>query len=612
MLSKIWSLVVGSPLPTHEMAHTRLNKIRALAAFSPDALSSIAYANQEIYLGLVVAGSVGLSLSFPIGLCIVGLLILVSLSYFQTILAYPTGGGSYTVARQNLGVIPGQVAAAALLIDYILTAAVSLTAGVEALASAFPILWPYRVPMSLLLLGLITLINLRGAREAGTVMTIPVYLFLFTYLGMIAFGFYRAMVEGPGSLAASAPPAIETLTLILVLHAFSSGSTALTGIEAISNGVPAFKPPESKNASRTLIVMALFMGALFLGSLGLTQYFAVVAGPQETILSALAHRIVGNGFAYYLVQTTTLAVLVVAANTSFSDFPRVASILARDRFLPRPLYNLGDRLVYSNGMLVLSAVTALLIIVFRGNSHSLVPLFAVGAFLAFTLSQSGMVVHWYRERSRGWKYKLIINGLGALGTAITLIVVGVSKFTNGAWITLLLIPLIVLWFNRSYAHFKEVSSELSLNGLPPSLRPVPKIRLVVPISGVHRATIEAMNYARSITDHVTALYIEIEPNTGEKIQTRWDAWFPDIPLVIEPSPYRSMVRPLLEYLDRTDIEHNDGQLAAVLLPEIVPAHLWQTLLHNQAALLIKAALLYRRRTHGYQRLIIDFPYHLKK
>jgi amino acid transporter len=612
MQSRIWSALMGSPLVTQELAHTKLNKVRALAAFSPDALSSIAYANQEIYLGLVVAGSAGLSLSFPIGLCIVVLLGMVALSYFQTIQAYPSGGGSYIVARENLGLLPGQIAAAALLIDYVLTAAVSLTAGVEALASAFPAIWSHRVGVSLFLLGIITLINLRGAREAGTVMAVPVYLFLFTYLGMIAYGLYRSSVEGPGSLVTTAPPAMVPVSLFLILHAFSSGSTALTGIEAISNGVPAFKTPESRNAGKTLIVMAVLMGTLFLGSLGLTQFFAVTAGSQETILSALAHRVVGDGFAYYLVQISTLLVLVVAANTSFSGFPRLVSILAKDGFMPRQFTNLGDRLVYSNGMLVLSGMTALLVIIFRGDSHALVPLFAVGAFLAFTLSQSGMVLHWFRERGRGWQTKSIINALGALGTAVTLIVVGLSKFTHGAWITLLIIPMIVLWFRIVKAHFTEVAKELTLRGLPPSLRPAPKLRLVVPISGVHRATIEAMNYARTISDHITALYIEVEPGSAEKIRAKWEEWFPEIPLQIEPSPYRSIIGPLIDFLDRTDREHNDGQTAAVLLVEIVPAHIWQTLLHNQGAWLIKTALLYRRRSLGYQRLIIDFPFHLKK
>ena len=612
MISRIVHLVIGSPLPTQEMAHKRLNKIRGLAAFSPDALSSIAYANQEIFLGLVVAGSIGLAFTFRIGLVIAGLLLLVTISYYQTVHAYPSGGGSYIVAKDNLGVKVGLVAGAALMIDYVLTAAVSLTAGVEAIASAFPALLPYRVEAALFLLAVITLINLRGATEAGTVMAVPVYLFLVVYLGMLAVGLWKALIDGPGSLASTALPATEPLTVLVLMRALASGTTALTGVEAISNGVPAFKKPESRNAGLTLLVMALLMGMLFLGSLGLTQYFAVMPQAHETILSALARRIVGNGFFYYLVQFSTLLVLSVAANTSFSDFPRLASILARDGFLPRQLTNLGDRLVFANGMLLLAGATALLVVVFGGVSHALVPLFAVGAFMAFTLSQSGMVLHWTRLKGGGWRLKLFLNGLGALGTGITLVVVGISKFTHGAWITLLVIPLIVWLFLRIHAHFKEVANELTLRGLPPSLKPVPRPRVVVPISGVHRGTVEAINYARSISDQITAFYIEIEPESSAALRAKWEEWFPDIPLVIAPSPFRSLVRPLLEFLDRTDEEHNDGQLATVLLPEIVPARGWHALLHNQGAWLVKTTLLYRRRQHGFQRTIIDVPFHLKR
>jgi amino acid transporter len=612
MLNKTKYLLIGSPLPTQQAMHRRLNKIRALAAFSPDALSSIAYANQEIYLGLVVAGSAGLALSFPIGLAITLLLAIVALSYFQTIHGYPSGGGSYVVARENLGTLPGLIAAAALLLDYLLTAAVSLTAGVAAIASAFPILWPHRVALSLGILIVITLANLRGLRETGTLMAIPVYLFLFTYLPMLAYGLIRAVMDGPGTLVTAAPPPTLPLTTFLVVHAFSTGCTALTGIEAISNGVPAFKPPEARNAGRTLIVMALLMGVLFLGSIGLTQFLAVVAGPQETILSALARRLLGSGPAYLLIQVSTMLILAVAANTSFAGFPRLAAILAADRFLPRQLTNLGDRLVFANGILLLAGGTALLIVAFGGDTHTLIPLFAVGVFLAFTLSQAGMVVHWWRERGKGWWWKAIFNGAGAMVTAATLVIVGVSKFAEGAWITILAIPMLVMVFLQIRSHYREVARQLSLEGLPPSLRPSPPARVVVPISGVHRGVVEAINFARSISTQVTAFYIELEPGAGQRIREEWEAWWPDVPLAIAPSPYRSTVGPLLDFLDETDRQHNDGQQAVVVLPEFVPAHWWQELLHNQTALLIKAALLFRRRQSGFQRVIIDVPYHLRR
>lgn len=612
MLSHLKDLIIGPALPSTSAGHKQLNKIRALAAFSPDALSSIAYANQEIYLGLIVAGSAGLSYAWPIGLTIAGLLIIVALSYYQTIHGYPSGGGSYIVARANLGTIPGLIAAAALLIDYVLNAAVSLTAGVAAVASAFPELWPHRTALALGLLILITLINLRGLQETGTVMAVPVYLFLGTYLSMLAYGGLRLLLEGPSPITASAaPPVLEPLTKILLLHAFATGCTAMTGIEAISNGVPAFKSPKSENAGRTLVVMALLMGALFVGSIGLTQFFGVVAGPNETILSALARRLLGSGPIYFLIQFSTLLILAVAANTSFADFPRVGAILAGDDFLPRQLRGLGDRLVFTNGIVVLALATTVLILLFAGDTHLLIPLFAIGAFLAFTLSQSGMVAHWFREKGSGWMLKAFFNGAGALATGTTLLVVAFSKFTSGAWITILLIPLIVLGFYRVHRHYEQVRQQLSLHGLPPSLRPVSPARVVIPISGVHRGMVNAVLFAQSISSNVTGVYVELEPGAGAKVQEEWKEWWPDLPLVVIPSPYRSLVGPLLEYLDKTDLEHNDGQLAVVVLPEFVTTRWWQNLLHNQTALLVKAALLYGRRRTGAERVVVDVPYQLR-
>ena len=612
MLSKLKDLLIGPALPTRILGHKQLNKVRALAAFSPDALASIAYANQEIYLGLVVAGSLGLSYAWPIGLGITSLLVIVALSYFQTIHGYPSGGGSYIVARTNLGTLPGLLAAAALLVDYLLNAAVSLTAGVAALASAFPSLWSQRVGISLLLLLVITMVNLRGLQETGTFMAVPVYIFLAAYFSMLIYGIFRLAIDGPTPLATVAPPAIQPLTLFLILHTFSTGSTALTGVEAISNGVPAFQAPKAKNAGRTLMIMAILMGLLFAGSIGLTQFLGVIAGPQETILSALARRLFGNGLLYYIIQFATLGILTVAANTSFAGFPRLAAILAQDGFLPRQLSSLGDRLAFTNGIILLGFFTALLIILFGGDTHALIPLFAIGAFLAFTLSQAGMVVHWWKERGRYWGLKASINGIGALATLTTLVVVIISKFTEGAWITVLVIPVIVFGFRQILAHYGRVRDELSLKGLPPSLKPVETTRVVIPISGVHRGMIGAVNFARSISGNVTGVYVELEPGAGEKARLEWEAWWPDVPLVVVPSPYRSIVGPLLQFLDETDEQHNDGQLAAVVLPEFIPGKWWQTLLHNQTAWLIKAALLYHRRTQGRERVIIDVPFHLRK
>jgi amino acid transporter len=610
MLSKIKDILIGPALPTQTIAHKQLNKIRALAAFSPDALASIAYANQEIYLGLVVAGSFGLSYALPIGLGIATLLVIVALSYFQTIHGYPSGGGSYIVARTNLGDVPGLMAAAALLVDYLLNAAVSLTAGVAALASAFPALWPYRIVLALSLLLIMTLINLRGLQESGTFMAFPVYLFLAVYLSMLIYGITRLIIEGPTHMTAVALPALQPVTLLLILHTFSTGSTALTGVEAISNGVPVFQPPQAKNAGRTLLVMAFLMGFLFVGSIGLTQFMGVVAGSQETILSALAHRLFGGNLFYYLVQFVTMGILTVAANTSFAGFPRLAAILARDGFLPRQFSSLGDRLAFTNGIILLGLSTAILIILFQGDTHALIPLFAIGAFLAFTLSQAGMVIHWWRERGQRWGLKSLINGIGALATLTTLLVVVMTKFTGGAWITILLIPMIVLVFRQIARHYQQVRNQLSMKGLPPSLRPVEPTRVVIPISGIHRGMVGAVNFACSISDNVTAVYVELEPGEGEKVRLEWESWWPDVPFVIVTSPYRSIIAPLMQFLDNMDAQYNDGQLATVVLPEFVTGRWWQSLLHNQTAWLIKAALLYRRRQHGSERVVIDIPFYL--
>jgi amino acid transporter len=589
----------------------RLNKIRALAAFSPDALSSIAYANQEIYLGLAVAGAAGLSFSFPISMAIVALLCIVALSYSQTIMAYPSGGGSYVVARENLGTFPGLLAAAALLIDYVLTAAVSLTAGVEAIASAFPVLWNYRVETALGILVVLTLLNLRGIQETGSFMSIPVYLFLFTYIPMLILGIIQLISKGPTPLETTAPSALQPLSIMLLLHAFATGCTALTGIESISNGVPVFKPPESINARKTLIIMAILMSLLFAGSIGLTQGFGAIAQSDETILSALSRHIFGNSLGYYIIQISTLLILSVAANTSFAGFPRLAAVLAKDKFLPHQMSNLGDRLVYTYGILLLSLASAILILVFGGKSHALIPLFAVGAFLAFTLSQLGMVRHWHRSKERGWQVKSFVNLVGSIVTAIALLIIGISKFLQGAWISVVIIPVIIFLLFQIRSHYKKVGKQLSLHGLPPSLKPLPPPRVVLPVSGVHRGIVEAMNFAQSLSNRITAVYIELEPGSAEEIRKEWSEWWPDVPLDIVPSPYRSIVFPLLEYLDQTDIDHNDGQQAVLLLPEFIPTRWWQGFLHNQSAWLIRLALLYRKRKKGYQRVVIEIPFHLR-
>jgi len=609
-LHRLRSFLVGSPLPTAGLGREKLSKVKALATFAPDALSSIAYANQEIFLGLAVAGTTGLNYTFQLGVLITVILAIVAFSYLQTIHAYPNGGGSYIVARENLGEFPGLLAAGALMLNYLLVAAVSLTAGVEALSSAFPLLWPYKISIALGLLFGLTILNLRGMQETGSVLSVPVYLFIGSFLIMIFYGLVLAQSNPPNPFRSNLP-VLQPLSLYVLLRAFSSGSTALTGIEVISNGVPAFKAPEARNAGITLIAMTFLMGALFLGTLGLTQHFGVLPTGEETILSALARHFFDDSWIYYLIQISTLLILIVGANTAFAGFPRITAILAQDRYLPGQLRALGDRLVFANGTLLLAGGTALLILLFGGDSHALIPLFAIGAFLAFTLSQAGMVRHWMRARSKGWRTKALINGLGALTTGAVVIIIGAGKFTQGAWLTLIIIPFTLLVFYKVRQHYQAISEQLSLKGLPPSLKPYPPLRFVMPISGVHRGTLQAVDLARAFSNNLMAVYIEVEAGGGEKVRKRWMEWFPDIPLHVEPSPYRSIIGPFLNFLDRYDLEANDGQLAGVILPEFVTEGFWSNLLHNQVAWSLKVALLYRRRRKGYQQVIVDVPFHLK-
>ncbi len=454
MFRKTKNHVLARPRATQQLDRKRVNKIEGLAAFSPDGLASIGYADQEIYLGLVIAGSIGLAYAFPIALAITTLLAILALSYYQIVQKYPRGGGSYAVARTTLGTVPGMVTAAALVVDYLLNVAVSLTAGVDAIASAFPQLWPHRVVLSLLVLGAITALNLRGMRESGIGMVIPVYVFLFTYLPLLAYGGMRLYLGDPVS-PPSIPLPTQPLTTALLLHTFATGCTAMTGIEAISNGVPSFRPPAAKNAGKTMIFMAFLMGTLLLGSIGLIQYLAVVAGPQETILSALARRLLGSGPAYLIIQASTMLILTVGANTSFVGLPRLMSVMATDGFLPKSLANSNSSSVFVNGILLLGLSAGVLIVLFSGESHALIPLFAVGVFLAWTLSQTGMVVHWRRERGKLWKLKATLNGAGALATGVTFVIVGANKFLEGAWIAVILVPILVVLFLQIHRRGRE-------------------------------------------------------------------------------------------------------------------------------------------------------------
>jgi len=601
-------VLVGRPIPSHLAHHERYNKATGLAILSSDALSSVAYATEEILRTLLIAGTAALWLVTPIGCVIAGLMLVIAFSYRQTIYAYPGGGGAYRVARENLGVVPGLVAAAALLLDYVLTVAVSIAAGVAAVTSAFPKWHDHTIALSLFFLFLIAIGNLRGVRDSGRIFAVPTYFFLGCMGSLLAVGAYKALTGQiiPIEAAAGHVVPLESgpLTVFLVLRAFANGCTALTGIEAISDGVPAFKPPEARNAAATLLIMAACAVALFVGVTLLAHSYLVVPRPEETVISQLNRAILGGrGPLYYMVQAATTMILVLAANTAYSDFPRLASIVARDRFLPRQFANQGDRLAFSNGILVLSLLAGVLLVAFRGDTHALIPLYMLGVFVSFTLSQAGMVLKWRRERQPGWRTGAAISGLGAVLTLIVLCVVAVTKFLEGAWIIIVLIPILVAHFLSTHRHYARVAEQLSLKGLSVPARKHNIV--VVPIGGVHRAVVQALEYARTLSDDVRAVYVDVDPLATQEIREEWTQWGKGIRLEILASPFRSVMEPLLEYIEITNQERPDD-FVTVLLPEFVPARWWHHLLHNQRALLIKGALLFRENI-----VVTSVPYHLQ-
>jgi amino acid transporter len=594
---RIKQFLLGKTLPTSASRDQRLNNAAALAVLSSDALSSVAYATEEILKVLVLAGSAFLGGSIWIALAIALLLLIIILSYQQTIRAYPNGGGAYIVAYQNLGVYPGLVAAAALMIDYVLTVTVSIASGVDNLTS-IPQLQPFRhfsVELGLLFIGLIMLANLRGVRESGRIFMLPTYAFIVSVLLMIGVGFLKQFT---GEVYPQPPviPATEPLGVFLVLRAFSQGCTALTGVEAISNGVPAFKPPEWKNARITMLYMGLILGTMFLGITHFANIYHIVPNSKETVISQLAHSILGDGLFYNVVQIATLLILLLAANTSYADFPRLSSLLARDGFAPQQLALLGERLVFSNGIILLSLFSATLLIVFKGSVDRLISLYAVGVFTSFTLSQGGMVRHWFKERSQGWHLRALMNGLGSVTTAVVLVVILLTKFLAGAWVVAVTIPLVVILCLAIHRHYQYVAFRLSLEGMPPRNHPpranptVATHPAVVIVGQLHRGTLEALDYARTIADEIVAVHVDIGNTDREKLQEQWRQLESDIPLEVIDSPYRSLIEPIVNFISDFE-ECHQAVFTTVIIPTFVPRSWWESFLHNQTALFLKTALL---------------------
>jgi amino acid transporter len=605
-LGQVKRLIVGAPIPSHDAHHERLSRVTGLAILSSDALSSVAYATEEILRVLLVGGVAALSLVTPIGIVIAITLAIVAFSYRQTIHAYPSGGGAYIVAKENLGTLPSLIAASSLLIDYVLTVAVSVAAGVAAVTSALPSLVPYRVEVALGFVTLLMLGNLRGVRESGRIFAVPTYFFIVSVLAMLTVGAWRYLFGGITSLPATGLSTgvggTGVLTTFALLTAFSNGCTAMTGVEAVSNGVPAFKPPESRNAAATLVTMATLAITMFMGITLLAHAYGVIPNDAETVVSQVARVTFGGGAAYYAVQAATMLILVLAANTAYADFPRLASIVARDRFLPRQFMNQGDRLAFSNGILILSALAAALLVIFAGDTHALIPLYMIGVFVSFTLSQAGMVIHWRQLRTPGWRASALVNGFGALVTAIVLGIVATTKAAEGAWIIIVMIPVLVTIFEITRRHYDHVAEELTLRGWTPE--PAGRHVAIVPIGGIQRAVVKALRYGRTLATDVRAVYVETDPGTTETLRKQWPEWGQGVQLVVLDSPYRSLLEPLLDYVETLQSDDPNGYVT-VILPEFVPRRLWQHLLHNQHALLIKAALLFKPNV-----VVTSVPFHL--
>jgi amino acid transporter len=626
MPSGFKQMMLGRPIHNDQAAHQRLSNPVALAVFSSDALSSVAYATEEIVLALVVAGTGALALAWPISLAIATLLVIVAFSYRQTIKAYPGGGGAYIVAKENLGDFPGLVAGGALLIDYVLTVAVSISAGTAAITSAFPQVLPYKLYLAVFLVIVLAIMNLRGVKESGAIFAGPTFFFVVMLAITIVVGLYRQFLGGGIPLTSHPFPigagvAATGLSLFLIMKAFASGCTAMTGVEAIANGVQAFKQPESTNARRTLTWMAGILLFLFLGTSALatlthvTPHIELIAGQPETIetiVSQLARGIFGTGFFYYMLQAGTALILILAANTSYADFPRLGSFMAGDSYLPKVLKDRGSRLVYSNGMILLTAMSILLLLVFGGETSRLIPLYAIGVFLSFTLSQSGMVVHWWRNREPGWHWSAFVNGLGAVTTLVVLIVIASAKFTSGAWIVLLLIPILVAYFEWVKRAYVRAAARVALpddEELEFSYRSHSPMHnhVVLLFSAIDRRLVRAVQYARSIkADVIEGLFVDVTGDKAAAVRAEWDRLDLGYKLTVIESPYREVIDPIRDYICAIPRPTHD-HIVTVILPEFVPETRFEYMLHDQTSFWIKSALF---QLPGV--ILADVPYHTEE
>ncbi len=618
--------LIGRPLSTADAPHQTIGKLIGLAVFSSDALSSVAYSTQEMLVILAFAGMAAFHLSIPIALAIVGLLLILTLSYEQTIHAYPGGGGAYIVARDNLGEFPALIAAAALLTDYTLTVAVSISSSVAQIVSAFPGLFDFRVYLAIGMIIIVMLVNLRGVKEAGTAFAIPTFFFVGLMYVMLVVGLIRwalgslGMVNMPPMDMVNEIASPAAVGIFLILRAFSSGSSALTGVEAISNGITAFKEPRSRNAGITLIWMSVILGSLLLGITVLANQIGAMPSEAETVISQLGRTIFGSrGVMYLLVISATTVILMMAANTAFAGFPRLSALTAQDGFLPRQLTYRGSRLVYSNGIVSLAIAASLLVIVFQASVNKLIPLYAIGVFTSFTLSQAGMARRWWKsgrmtpgvtvkergsilEYEKDWLFKMVVNSLGSVVTAVVMMIFAITKFVDGAYIVIILTPILVAIFWAIHRHYQKLAGKLSLEdfGAPPRIS---RNRVILAISGVHRGTLNALRYARTLSDDITAVHVSIDDEETAKIQEKWEIWGDGLRLQILESPYRLFIEPLLEYIDDIYAQRQPHEILSIVVPHFVANEPLAGVLHANTAETLRKVLLGRKDI-----VITEVPY----
>lgn len=605
------NFIFGNPLKTESMEEEKLTKVKALAIFSSDAVSSVTYATEEILLALgVVLASM---YAMPLAGVIAALIFVVSISYWQTIGAYPNGGGAFSVAHENLGEFFGLIAGAALLIDYTLTVAVSLSAGAQAIISAFPSFAGHSVFLCVSALVFLAICNLRGTQQSASILSSLTYCFVLLMFMLIVGGVFK---DAPPPVEMPAIPAdIQAVMVLLLLRSFASGCSALTGIETIASSVTVFKKPRERNAQVTLLIMACILGFLFIGITYIALKFRVGCSPNETAISQLAHHVFGDGFLYYATQLMTACILMLAANSAFTGFPRLASILAQEKYIPTRFANLGDRLAFSNGIIMLAVVATLLVWGFDGDCHALIPLYSLGVFISFTLSQAGMVRRSIRLREKNWILKTLISTVGAITTFVTLVIIIESKFAGGAWIVVLLIPILFFAFRTVNRRYAETNTELDLKngGLSVLLRPQKELmpKVVVPVSRLHKGTLAALRFAMSLSDDVSAVVVNVNQQEVDRLKLAWRSMNFSIPLTILCSPYRSVITPFLDFLSEQDNRDPEKGKAIVVMPSFVPGKFWQNILHNQTAAIIKTSLLYKNRASEQTRVIVEIPYQMK-